>query len=78
MEKKTFSERYKNDILSDNSQVENCKQCKDCALRDDGTVYSNNYQKCCCLMFQHPRFKPLEIIENKALCPFYKKVTQSD
>lgn len=74
MKKKSLDERLKNDILSDNSHVENCKQCKDCIFRNDGTAWSNNYQKSCCQMYQYPGFKPLYVINNKGACEYYSKL----
>ena len=70
-EKKSLVERWDEDILSDNSQVENCKMCKDCIFRDDGTVYSNDYRKCCCMIYPYPKMKPLRVINNTGLCEYY-------
>ena len=39
-EKKTLEERYADEVLTDNTQFDKCRQCKDCIFRDDGTVYS--------------------------------------
>ena len=69
--KKTLQERWDEEVLSDNTHVENCKQCKECALRDDGTVWSNHYTKSSCQRYPYPRMKPLEVINNKADCPFW-------
>lgn len=75
-EYKTFEERYKDEILSDNSKLENCKQCKDCAFWNDGTVWSNDYKKSCCMIYQYPSCKPMHVINNKGLCEYYSKVKQ--
>ena len=37
-EKKTLEERYADEVLTDNTQFDKCRQCKDCIFRDDGTV----------------------------------------
>lgn len=71
-EKKTLSERLANDILSDNSNIEYCKQCKNCIFRDNGDVWSNHYTKCNCQMFKYPGLKPIEVINNEKIC-LYKE-----
>ena len=70
---KTFYERYGDEILSDNSKVENCKACKDCAFRSDGTVWSNDYKKIHCMIYQYPSHKPMRVIKNKGICEYYHK-----
>jgi hypothetical protein len=70
MEKKTLQQRWDEETLSDNSQIENCQQCKNCNFKDDGTVWSNHYTKSCCQMYQYPKFKPLGVINNTEKCPF--------
>lgn len=70
-EKKSLAERWDEDILSDNSQTEYCKLCKDCIFRDGGTPFSNHYTKSSCMMYQHPKMKPLRVINNTGLCEYY-------
>jgi hypothetical protein len=70
MRKKTLQERWNEEVLTDNTQFEYCKQCKLCELRDDGTVWSNHYSKCSCQRYPHPRMKPIDVINNKVACPF--------
>ena len=71
MEKKTWIDAHENEVFSDNSYVENCKQCKDCIFRDDGTAWSNDHRKSCCQMFQYPNMKPFRVINNKGICEYY-------
>lgn len=71
--KKTLQERWNEEVLSDNSQIENCKQCKSCAYQNDGTVWSNHYTKSSCQKFPYPDMKPIEVIDNEADCPEYKE-----
>lgn len=71
--KKTWVDVHEGEILSDNSQNEDCKQCKNCAYRSDGTVWSNDYRKCSCMAYPYPSRKPLNIMENKEECYFYEK-----
>ena len=56
MEKKTLQERWDEETLSDNTQIENCQQCKGCEYQDDGTVWSNHHTKSCCQMYKYPKF----------------------
>lgn len=71
MEKKTWADEHKDEVLSDNSKIEYCKQCKDCIFRNDGTAFSNHYTKSCCQIFQYPNVKPLQVINNKGVCEYY-------
>ena len=73
MKGKTFEERYSNETLSDNSQIEYCKKCKNCLFRDDGTVWSNHYTKSSCMIYQYPNYKPINVINNKGTCEYYRE-----
>ena len=72
-EKKSLEERYADEVLSDNTQIEKNRQCKYCIFRDGGTVYSNHYQKGCCRMYPYPQFKPYEVMMNQVQCEYYEK-----
>lgn len=72
-ENKTLEERYANEVLTDNAAFDKCKQCKDCVFRDDGTVYSNHYQKGCCAIYPYPSFKPNGVMMNREKCEYYEK-----
>lgn len=69
---------HKDEVLSDNSHVENCKQCKDCLFRDNGTVWSNDYRKSSCMIYKHPDIKPLRVINNNGLCDYYNDGTDNE
>lgn len=69
---KTFEERYENEILTDNTAIEKCKQCKDCIFQSDGTAYSNDYQKGSCAMYKYPTVKPLDVIRNTGQCEYHE------
>ena len=73
MEKKTIEQRYEEEVLTDNTKIPKCNQCKNCMFRDDGTVYSNDYKKSCCTMYQYPGMKPIGVINNTEECEFYEK-----
>lgn len=76
--KKTWADIHKDEVFTDNSKIENCKQCKDCLFRDDGTVWSNDYQKSCCQIYRYPNFKPLHVINNKGVCEYYHNEDEED
>lgn len=71
MAKKSLEERFKTDILTDNVALNHCSQCKDCVYRDNGDVWSNDYHKSYCMMYEHPERKPLEVINNTGNCEWY-------
>lgn len=68
--KKTLQERWDEDILTDNTQFENCKQCKGCKFQDDGSIYTNHYTKASCQKYPYPKMKPIEVIDNEGNCPY--------
>ena len=68
--RKSLQERWDKDILTDNSQFENCKQCKGCRFQNDGDIWSNHYTKSSCQKYPYPKFKPVEIIDNEIECCF--------
>lgn len=69
MEKKTLSERYGDEVLTDNTQIPKYEQCKDCSLRDDKTA--NGYKKCVCWVFTD--MKPIGVEKNTEECEYYEK-----
>ena len=76
--KKTLTERMLEETLSDNTQVETCKQCKNCLFKSDGTVWSNKYNKSYCRIYQYPRIKPLYVINNERTCEYYHNENEED
>lgn len=66
-EKKTLYERYKDEVLSDNSQSDDCKECRDCIHWKKGGKF-DSYRKATCL--KYPKMKPIGVIENKQKCEF--------
>lgn len=72
-QKKSIEDRYADEVLTDNTALDKYRQCKTCAFRDDGTVYSNHYQKGCCQMYRYPNFKPSGVMLNTEFCEFYMK-----
>lgn len=52
----------------DNTGINRCKQCKDCNLRNDGTVWSNRYDKSSCRMYPYPKHKPVSVMNDITPC----------
>ena len=63
--------RHDDEILTDNTKIHYCKQCKDCVFRDDGTPYSSEYTKSSCQMFPYPDHKPMDVINNRGKCEYH-------
>ena len=63
---------HEGEILSDNTHVKNCEQCRDCTLWgiDENDYFSNRHDKGNCAMFPHPDHKPIYVIDNQAPCPY--------
>ena len=62
-------ERYKDEILTDNTKISYCEQCADCkhwGNTDD--PYSNAYDKTCCDKFPFPSIKPSWVRNNELEC----------
>jgi len=64
----------KDEYLSDNRKwlKETCAQCKNCYWRNDGTIYSSEHTKSCCVKYPYPRFKPVGVMNNLEKCNYYK------
>lgn len=70
MAEKSLQERWDEEVLTDNTQFENCEQCKECIFSDDGTIWSNHYTKSSCQKYPYPNMKPVEVIDNEDVCPY--------
>ena len=49
---------YGNELLTDNTKIHYCNQCKDCAYWGNADAYSNAYDKCACDIYPMPQGKP--------------------
>lgn len=58
------------EVLTDNTELDKYRQCRDCVLQSDGTIFSNHYQKGSCAMYSYPQSKPTAIMLNQQDCPF--------
>lgn len=63
--------KHDNEVLTDNTKIKYCEQCKDCAFWGNGDAFSNKYDKSSCDMFKYPQSKPGYVINNEADCPYY-------
>jgi hypothetical protein len=70
---KTWIEAHEGEKFTDNSKIENCRQCKTCKHWNGGTDYSNDYQKSSCQIYVYPAMKPIKVIKNTAQCEYYTK-----
>ena len=73
----TEKNRHIDEMLTDNTKLDKCAQCEKCILNNDGTVWSNNFRKGCCLAYPYPSFKPIGVIRNETNCQ-YRKVVELD
>ena len=67
MSEKTLYDRYKDEILSDNTQNGNCIECRDCIHWKKGGKF-DSFMKATCL--KYPKMKPIGVITNKEKCRF--------
>lgn len=65
-EKKTWADVHEGEVFTDNSQIEYCNQCKDCVFRDE-----RGHERAVCMIYENPGHKPLQVINNTGLCPYY-------
>lgn len=61
---------HESEILSDNTKIGYCRQCRDCVFWDGGDLYSNQYDKASCKMYPFPDHKPMDVMHNRADCPY--------
>lgn len=86
MEHKTFEERYRDEVLTDNASLNHFAQCKDCIFRwktyfdFNGDRYpcddAYGWEKGSCQIFKYPQDKPDEVYNNTGQCEYYEKEKQ--
>ena len=76
-DKQTLEERLLNDILTDNSSLNQYAQCKDCFFRDKTIVNGTEcgWKKGMCRIYEYPNDKPNGVACNRDECDFYEKTT---
>lgn len=63
----------------DDKEMFNCHSpdddivCKDCKYRIGNTLFSNDYHKISCQVFEWPKTKPIEILVSHEDCERYEK-----
>ena len=69
---KPISKTHKNEVLTDNSKIKNCKQCKKCKFwgNKKNDAFSNTFDKSCCDKYPYPDHKPMVVINNTGQCIF--------
>lgn len=67
---KSVTDRYYNEVLSDNSNAGYCAQCKDCVRWGNGDAFSNRHFKSNCDAYIYPACKPTFVINNTGDCEF--------
>ena len=72
MKRGDFMLPHDNEVLTDNTKINYCKQCKDCAYWGNGQdPFSNAYDKCSCDFYPFPSMKPSDVIHNRAKCEYW-------
>lgn len=66
-----MEDRHASEILTDNTQIQRCNQCKDCAFWGNSNAFSNEYDKLFCDMFEYPQRKPRHVIDNLGECEYF-------
>ena len=67
---KPISETHADEMLSDNTQIQYCKQCKNCENWNGGDAFSNRFDKSSCKVYEYPDCKPVGVINNHEICRF--------
>ncbi len=67
---KSFMDLHKDEVFTDNTKIEYCKQCKDCKHWNSGDNFGNVYTKSCCAKFKYPDRKPSQVISNTGECQY--------
>ncbi len=65
---------HSKEILTDNTKIKYCTQCKPCAnWGNKGDPFSNQFDKSCCDEFPYPGMKPIGVINNYDQCMKFRK-----
>lgn len=63
--------RHDKEILTDNTQISYCEQCRECIMWGaNNDPFMNKYDKANCLMYPNPDHKPGFVINNEGVCPY--------
>lgn len=72
MEKKTLSERYADEVLTDNTALNHYSQCKGCVFRDKTTVSGEEcgWQKAVCHIYGRSTASRLKYSNGELVFPY--------
>lgn len=72
MEKKTLSERYADEVLTDNTALNHYSQCKGCVFRDKTTVSGEEcgWQKAVCHIYGRSTASRLKYLNGELVFPY--------
>ena len=72
MEKKTLSERYADEVLTDNTALNHYSQCKGCVFRDKTTVSGEEcgWQKAVCHIYGRSTASRLKYSSGELVFPY--------
>lgn len=73
MATKSLSERWAEEVLTDNTKLKKCEQCKKCVFRDNDDVWSNRYDKSSCAIYVYPEHKPSKVVDGTEECEFFEE-----
>ena len=69
---KGVTDLHADEELTDNSKIDYCIQCKDCAFwGNSDDPFTNAHDKACCDQYPYPAMKPLSVINNEGKCTVY-------
>lgn len=74
MDENSVTKRHYNEILTDNSKIGYCNQCKSCAFWGSD-VWSNKFDKANCDMYPYPDHKPTKVLNNTGRCEYFVERT---
>lgn len=63
-------ERYDKEVLTDNTRIDYCRQCKNCLNWGHSNAFGNAYDKSSCDMYPYPEKKPDAVIYNTGTCSY--------
>lgn len=66
MNKRTWVDTHEDEILTDNSKIDYCKQCVKCIFKDE-----RGHDRAVCMIYKSPGHKPLHVINNNGICEYF-------
>lgn len=66
--------RHKDEILTDNTKIKYCIQCKRCKNWGHTNAFGNAFDKACCDKYPYPAHKPAWVLNNAGDCEYREVV----